>query len=79
LEMKGVADGWGAPEAAVLAVLAGADILLCCHTWTTQAAIYAALVYAVETGRLPVSRVDEAVSRIAAAKARWLTFPTQHL
>ena len=47
LEMKGVADGWGAPEAAVLAVLAGADILLCCHTWETQRAIQQALLSAV--------------------------------
>jgi beta-N-acetylhexosaminidase len=73
LEMKGVADGWGAPEAAVLAVLAGADILLCCHTWTTQAAIYAALVRAVETGRITEERIDQSTARIVQAKARWLT------
>ena len=79
LEMKGVADGWGAPEATVLAVLAGADILLCCHTWKTQAAIRDALLQAVETGRLPLARVEKSVARIAAAKARWLTSPAQRL
>lgn len=72
LEMKGVADGWGAAEAAVLAVLAGADLLLCCHKEETQREIRQALVRAVETGRLPEARVDESVARIAAAKARWL-------
>ncbi len=72
LEMKGVADGWGAAEAAVLAVQAGADILLCCHTWETQREIRQALVAAVETRRLPESRVDEAVSRITQAKAQWV-------
>ena len=57
LEMKGVADGkWGSPEAAVLAVLAGADILLCCHTWETQRAIRDALVSAVQSGRITRSR-----------------------
>ncbi len=72
LEMKGVADGWGAPEAAVLAVEAGADILLCCHEWETQRAIYAALLAAVQTGRLTESRLDQSCARIAAAKATWL-------
>lgn len=70
MEMRGITDGWGAPEAAVLAVLAGADILLCCHTWETQAAIRDALVQAVESGRLTEARVEESGKRIAAAKAR---------
>ena len=73
LEMKGVAEGWGAAEAAVLATQAGADLLLCCHTWETQRQIQRALVRAVETGRLPKARIDESVARIAAAKARWVT------
>jgi len=72
LEMKGVAEGWGAPEAAVLAVLAGADLLLCCHAWETQRAIRQALLKAMETGRLSEARLDKAAARIAAAKARWL-------
>ncbi len=72
LEMKGVADGWGAPEAAVRAVLAGADILLCCHTKETQYAIRDALVNAVENGRLTEARIDESLARIARAKARWV-------
>ncbi|MGI4790267.1 MAG: beta-N-acetylhexosaminidase [Janthinobacterium lividum] len=72
LEMIGVADHWGAPEAAVLAVQAGADLLLCCHEWETQRAIHAALLSAVETGRLTETRLDQSLSRITAAKAKWL-------
>ena len=72
LEMRGVAEKWGAPEAAVLAVLAGADILLCCHEWETQKAIHAALLSAVQTGRLTEARLDQSLTRIAAAKAQWL-------
>ncbi len=72
LEMRGVADKWGAPEAAVLAVLAGADLLLCCHEWETQRAIHAALLSAVQTGRLTEARLDQSLARIAAAKAKWL-------
>ena len=72
LEMRGVAEKWGAPEAAVLAVLAGADILLCCHEWETQRAIHAALLSAVQTGRLTEDRLDRSLARIAAAKAKWV-------
>jgi beta-N-acetylhexosaminidase len=72
LEMKGVAHGWGTPEAGVLAVLAGADILLCCHTWEIQLALRDALVKAVESGRISESRLDESLARIADAKARWV-------
>ena len=73
LEMKGVAAGWGAAEAAVLAVEAGADILLCCHEWETQKAIQAALLEAVVNGRIAEGRLDESLARIAAAKARWIS------
>ena len=75
LEMKGVAEGWGAAEAAVLAVQAGADLLLCGHTWETQREIQKALLHAVQTGRLSEARVEETVGHIAAAKARWLIAP----
>ncbi len=75
LEMCGVAEKWGAPEAAVLAVLAGVDLLLCCHEWETQRAIQAALLAAVRSGRLAESRLDQSLVRIAAAKARWLPQP----
>jgi beta-N-acetylhexosaminidase len=72
LEMKGIADHWGPGEAAVLAVEAGADLLLACHTWTTQSTIRDALLAAVESGRIGESRIDESVGRILAAKSRWI-------
>ncbi len=72
LEMRGVSEGWGSAEAAVLAVLAGADILLCCHTWEVQKSIRDALVQAARSGRIPEGRLDESLARIAAAKARWV-------
>jgi beta-N-acetylhexosaminidase len=72
LEMKGVAAKWGSADAAVLAVIAGADMLLVCHTYETQKTIYAALLDAVRTGLLPETRIDEANRRIRAAKERWV-------
>ncbi len=74
LEMKAVSDRWGTPRAAVLAALAGADVLLVCHTWERQKATRDALLDAAERGELPLARVDEAVGRILAAKRRVSTF-----
>jgi beta-N-acetylhexosaminidase len=73
LEMAGVSKKWGSAEAAVLAVLAGADILLACHTLSTQIEIRNALLSAVKSGRLPECRVDDANERIAKAKSRWVS------
>lgn len=72
LEMKGVTEGWGSAEAAVLSVLAGADLLLCCHTLTTQRTIRDALVEAVTSGRIPLERIEDSAGRIESAKRRWL-------
>ena len=72
LEMRGIADHWGAGEAAVLAVLAGADLLLCCHTYDTQQEIAAALTDATASGRIPAARLAESLARIARAKTRWV-------
>ncbi len=73
LEMQGVAQKWGPSEAAVLAVLAGADILLCCHTEQTQRGIQAALLAAAQSGRITQARLDQSLARIHAAKQRWVT------
>lgn len=72
LEMRGIADHWGAGEAAVLAVEAGADLLLCCHTYDTQREIAAALTAAAASGRLSPARLEESLARIARAKTRWV-------
>jgi len=72
LEMHGVSQGWGSVEAAILAVNAGADMLLCCHTLETQYAIRDGLVSAVQSGRIPMERITESGRRIAMTKAKWL-------
>lgn len=71
MEMKAIADNFGAAEAAVLAVKAGTDILLACHTLEVQAQIRTALVKAVESGEIPESRIDKSVERILAAKEKY--------
>jgi len=72
LEMKGVAKKWGTAEAAVLSAIAGADMLLVCHTEKTQEEVHIALLRAHETGRLTEQRIDEANNKIRRAKEAWL-------
>jgi beta-N-acetylhexosaminidase len=67
LDMGGVVNRYGDAEAAVLAVQAGADVLLMPRD--VHAAIEA-VVGSVRAGRIAESRIDQSVRRILADKAR---------
>jgi beta-N-acetylhexosaminidase len=72
LEMKAASAVLGIPEAAVLAVIAGVD-LLCLGRDTDEAmyhAVRAAIADAVTSGRLGGERLEEAAARVAALRAR---------
>lgn len=60
LVMEAITDLYGAGEAAVMAVLAGND-LLCSTDYPEQ---YAAILEAARDGTIPAERIDEAVMRI---------------
>ena len=66
MDMRGVLDRYGAVEAAKLAVLAGADILIQPENVTQT---IDAVVAGVTEGRIPRDRIDSAVRRILRAKA----------
>lgn len=70
LEMKGVADQYAFGEAAIMAVRAGADIVLIAQSRYNMDGVQAieALVQAVRDGTIPMDRIDESVGRILAAK-----------
>ena len=70
--MRGIADHWSYGEAAVLAVEAGADLLLCCHNRQPQTEIRDGLLDAVRSGRISELRIDQSTDRIRRAKERWL-------
>lgn len=65
LSMAGAEVPGGAPEAAVRAVLAGADLLL---MPPDLPAAHAKVLKAVESGRIPAARLDDAVTRILRLK-----------
>lgn len=79
LEMKAVSEHWGTAKAALIAAKAGADMLLVCHTLDRQRETYHTLLDAARSGDLPLSRVDDAVSRVLAAKQRVLVAPVPTL
>jgi beta-N-acetylhexosaminidase len=66
MDMRGVLDRYGAVEAAKLAVLAGADILIQPENVTQT---IDAVVSGVIEGRIPRERIEAAVGRILQAKA----------
>jgi beta-N-acetylhexosaminidase len=75
LEMKAASAVFGIPEAAVLAVIAGVD-LLCLGRDTDEAmyhAVRAALADAVASGRLGGDRLEEAASQVASLRSRLAT------
>jgi beta-N-acetylhexosaminidase len=77
LEMKAASAVFGIPAAAVLAVIAGVD-LLCLGRDTDEAMYYAvraALAAAVTSGRLPGARLEEAAARVASLRARLASAP----
>ncbi len=75
--MAGVSDGRGIPEAAVLSLIAGAD-LLCLGADKDVALVrevQRALVAAVRSGRLPESRLVDAAARVDRVHRRASSSP----
>lgn len=67
LEMGGITNAYTSGEAALKAVLAGADILLLSPE---PAKVIEHLAAAVRSGELPLARIDESVRRILEVKAK---------
>ncbi|MCR5010246.1 MAG: glycoside hydrolase family 3 protein [Clostridia bacterium] len=65
LAMEAITDQYSQEESAVLAVEAGVDVLLMPLDYVKS---FDAVVAAVESGRIPESRIDESVLRILRAK-----------
>ncbi|WP_158246294.1 beta-N-acetylhexosaminidase [Sulfobacillus sp. hq2] len=69
LEMNAIANGVGVGRGAVMALLAGADMVMISHRLDRQEEAILAIAQAVHSHELPVARLEEAVSRIAQLKA----------
>jgi len=72
LTMKGVANQYSMEDACVLAVLAGADILLATMpSFETSLSVFQAVVKAVENGTIPMERLNKSVARILRTKEKF--------
>jgi len=67
MEMGAIVREYAVPDACVLALLAGADMLLCVKDYP---AAFEAVLAAVEDGVLPVERLEQSVRRILQLKHR---------
>ena len=80
LEMKALARDYSLADAAVQAIAAGCDGILICRAVSedrhndidVQAQTLEALVHAVEDGRIPFGRIEDALARQRRAKERFL-------
>jgi beta-N-acetylhexosaminidase len=68
LEMGAMTSLYSFREMGVMAVAAGAEILLVCHNTESQKQVYRGLVEAVKEGRLSSECLDEAVRRVLRTK-----------
>ncbi len=69
MEMDAIADGVGTVEGCVRAVEAGCHQICVSHTPERQHAAIDAVIDAVESGRIPESRIDTLVRRVLRAKS----------
>ena len=68
MEMKAIDDRYQSGEAAVMAIEAGADIVMVLWTPTKQIEVFDALLSAVKSGRISQARLDQSVKRILKSK-----------
>jgi beta-N-acetylhexosaminidase len=73
LGMKAISGRYGHSEATVMAIAAGCDAVLMCEpSPESQMAALEALVHAVEKGRIPLKRIEDALARQMRVKERFL-------
>ena len=68
MEMKAIDDRYRSGEAAVMAVEAGADIVMVLWTPAKQIEVFDALLSAIKSGRISQARLDQSVKRILKSK-----------
>ncbi len=74
MEMSAIKDHFPAKDIGVLAIEAGVDQLLICHSPSFQQEVFNGLVKAVETGRIQEERIDESLARLTSLKKAIQTY-----
>ncbi len=71
LEMKAIADHFPVERAVVEGLLAGVDLFLVCHDPKVQRRAIDAVVTAIKDGRVPLARIEAALTRISFLAGRF--------
>jgi len=71
LEMHAISDIWGVPDAAALAITAGCDAVLICHTLQHQHDSIDAIARGARSGPMSRERLAEASSRVETMQTRF--------
>jgi beta-N-acetylhexosaminidase len=75
LYMQGITEQWSMPEASVLALKAGCDMILGPTGSDQTVAVIDAIKAALQNGTLSKARIDEAATRIIALKMQYHLMP----
>src|SRR5579885_38873 len=71
LYMHGISERWSLSQAAVLAIIAGNDLIEGPYTVSQVAAVVTALKQALQSGKLTEARIDQSVARILLMKVEY--------
>lgn len=74
LEMDGIRGTYGTVEGALMSLKAGSDSVMICHTYNVQVKSIERVVEAVQSGKLPESRINESLRRITSLKGKSLSW-----
>lgn len=74
LEMDGIRATYGTEQGSVMALKAGSDSLMICHTYAVQVASIDRVCEAVQSGALPMPRLEQAFRRVIQLKDRFLSW-----
>lgn len=74
MEMDGIRATFGTEQGTVLALNAGCDSVMICHTFSVQVASILKVREAVQSGIIDQSRLDEAYQRVMKLKSKMLSW-----
>lgn len=76
LEMDGIRSTYGTEEGSVLALRAGSDSIMICHTFDVQVASIKRVCEATKSGTIDQSRLGDACRHVATVKDKFLNWDT---
>ncbi|XWW94520.1 hypothetical protein V2A60_002463 [Cordyceps javanica] len=71
LEMDGIRATYGTVEGSLMALQAGVDNVMICHTYNVQAAAVDRVCTALETGEITAQRIEESLGRLSKLKSKF--------